>query len=82
MVNFEGRVQLVRRCHMPRGEGRPGWRVVEDLREAAGLGSRGWTSSADVLESLAKKVTLFEGITEERVGLLGATGVAAAAAGS
>ena len=79
MVNFEGRVQLVRRCHMPRGEGRPGWRVVEDLREAAGLESRGWTSSADVLESLAKNVTPFEGITEGRIGLLGARGVAAAA---
>ena len=53
MVNFQGRVQAVRRCHLPHGEGRPGWRVVRDLAEAAGIELPPWTSHVEVLESLA-----------------------------
>ena len=36
LVNFEGRIQRVRRAHLPRGESRPGWRVVTDI----GIGRR------------------------------------------
>ena len=28
VVNFEGRIQRVQRCHLPHGEGRPGWRAT------------------------------------------------------
>jgi predicted molibdopterin-dependent oxidoreductase YjgC len=82
MVNFEGRIQRVRRCHMPRGEGRPGWRMVADLREAAGLEPRQWNSSAEVLESLAAAVGAYAGLDEERIGLLGVAGAAETAGGA
>ena len=44
MVNCDGRVQLVRRCHRPRGEGRPGWRVMLDLFPGAGVEAPDWSS--------------------------------------
>ena len=52
MVNFEGRVQRVRRCHLPRGEGRAGWRVAQELAVALGGELPEWTGPADVLASL------------------------------
>jgi NADH-quinone oxidoreductase subunit G len=70
-VNFEGRIQRVGRAHMPRGEGRPGWRVVADLAEAAGIDAPGWGATADVLRAMAAEVKQFEGLTEESIGLLG-----------
>jgi len=76
IVNFEGRIQRVRRCHLPRGEGRPGWRVARDVAEAARLEMPPWTSSAEVLASLAERVAEYEGLDLESIGLLGAeTGV-------
>jgi NADH-quinone oxidoreductase subunit G len=81
-VNFEGRVQRVQRAHRPRGEGRPGWRVAADLTVAAGADRPAWTSAAEVLEALAAKVAPFAGMTEEKVGLLGAMGGAATPAGA
>jgi NADH-quinone oxidoreductase subunit G len=72
IVNFEGRIQRVRRCHLPRGEGRPGWRVARDLAEAAGLEMPQWTDSAEVLASLAERVAQYRGIDVESIGLLGA----------
>ena len=82
MVNFEGRVQLVRRAHRPRGEGRPGWRVALDVAEASGQETAAFTSSGDVLEWLAATVEPFAGLSEDRVGLLGVRRSAGAAAGS
>ena len=81
-VNFEGRVQRVRRSHLPRGEGRPGWRVAADLLRAAGGEAPDWSTAADVLEALAGKVTEYESLTEEKVGLLGVPGRASAPAGA
>ena len=78
-VNFEGRIQRVSRCHLPRGEGRPGWRVVADLATAAGLEPPEWSSAADVLASLAGSVDEFGGLTLEHIGLLGVAGTSAAA---
>jgi NADH-quinone oxidoreductase subunit G len=78
-VNFEGRIQLVKRCHMPRGEGRPGWRVAADLGAALGLEPPAWSSAGDVLASLAGSVGAFEGLTEEKIGPLGVRGAAAPA---
>ncbi len=72
MVNCDGRVQLVQRCHRPRGEGRPGWRIVADLAAAAGVALPGWTSAADVFDSLAAGLPGFSGLTREGIGLLGA----------
>jgi NADH-quinone oxidoreductase subunit G len=72
MVNFQGRVQAVRRCHLPHGEGRPGWRVVRDLAEAVGIELPQWTSHVEVLESLAEHVDEYRGMNVERIGLLGA----------
>jgi NADH-quinone oxidoreductase subunit G len=80
-VNFEGRVQRVRRAHLPRGEGRPGWRVVADLAEARGLEWPAWSESDDVFRALAEQVSQFNGIDPQRVGLLGAPGRADATAG-
>ena len=74
MVNFEGRVQRVFRCHMPRDEGRPGWRVVADLGRAAGLEPPPWGSAEEVFQSLAEGVAPLSGLTGESIGLLGAPG--------
>ena len=71
LVNFEGRVQWVRRCHRPLGEGRPGWRIAADLAEHAAIELPNWSSTADVLESLAASVEPYQGLTESRLGLLG-----------
>ena len=57
--------QRVRRCHLPRGEGRPGWRVVADLEEATGGAPRGWSSAGEVLEELTGAVTAFKGSNGE-----------------
>jgi NADH-quinone oxidoreductase subunit G len=77
LVNFEGRIQRVRRAHLPRSESRPGWRVVADIGIAAGFDPPGWSSSSDVLAALAEKLREFEGLTEERIGMLGVQGAAA-----
>jgi NADH-quinone oxidoreductase subunit G len=71
MVNFEGRVQRVQRCHPPRGEARPGWRVVADLMASAQLGDPGWTAAREVFEDLAAAVPAFAGLTHASIGLLG-----------
>jgi NADH-quinone oxidoreductase subunit G len=79
-VNFEGHVQWTRRCHLPRGEGRPGWRSALDVAHAAGIELGKWTSAGDVLRALAAEVAPFAGMNEERVGLLGIRGGAGAPA--
>ena len=71
LVNFEGRVQRVRRCHRPRGEGRPGWRIAADLAKHAAVELPDWSSTADVLESMADSVKPYRGMTENLLGLLG-----------
>jgi NADH-quinone oxidoreductase subunit G len=79
-VNFEGRAQRVRRCHLPLGEARPGWRIAADLLDAAGIAAPAWGASDDVLRDLGKAVREFEGITAESMGLLGVAAPAAAGA--
>ena len=74
VVNFQGRIQAVRRARVPRGEGRPGWRLAADLAEALGLDYPAWTSSEEVLESLARAVPEFGGVDGPTVGLLGVPG--------
>lgn len=81
-VNFEGRAQRVRRAHRPRGEGRPGWVVASELIVAAGGDRPAWCSAADVLATLAESVGPFSGLSDEKLGLLGAMGGAAASVGA
>jgi NADH-quinone oxidoreductase subunit G len=71
LVNFDGHVQWMRRAHLPRGEGRPGWRIAAEVAAEAGVALPGWTSAADVLEALAASVEPFRGLSAERLGLLG-----------
>jgi NADH-quinone oxidoreductase subunit G len=71
MVNFEGWVQRVRRCHLPRGEGRPGWRVALDLALAAGASLPAWASPDDVLRTIGTSVSPLAGLDAETLGLLG-----------
>ena len=70
-VNFEGRAQRVRRCHLPLGEARPGWRIALDVLAASGHDAPGWTSADDVLAALAANVPELAGITPQALGLLG-----------
>jgi len=70
-VNFEGRAQRVRRCHLPLHEARPGWRIAADVAAAAGVSLPAWTSADDVLRALASDVPEFRGVTVESMGLLG-----------
>jgi len=79
LVNFEGRVQWARRCRLPRGAGRPGWRVAADVGRAAGVELPAWGSAEDVLRDLAHDVAEFRGLDAERLGLLGVVGAAGAA---
>jgi NADH-quinone oxidoreductase subunit G len=74
LVNFQGRIQRVRRCHLPRGEGRPGWRVASDLAEAAGIDWPRWASFEDVFRAMARSVPPFAGLGPEDAGLLGVMG--------
>ena len=71
MVNFEGRVQQVRRAHLPHGEGRPAWRVARDVAEAAGIEFPAWTDAGEVLATLADTVEEYRGLDVEAIGLLG-----------
>jgi NADH-quinone oxidoreductase subunit G len=77
-VNFEGRAQRVRRCHLPLHEARPGWRIAADTAAAAGVPLPEWTSAEDVLRALAANVSEFHGATNESMGLLGRAAPAAA----
>jgi len=79
MVNFEGRIQRVRRSRVPRGEGRPGWRVAADVAGVAELEWPEWTDANEVLNSLSASVAPYSAITEEKIGLLGIAGAASAA---
>ncbi|HXV75262.1 MAG TPA: molybdopterin-dependent oxidoreductase, partial [Candidatus Polarisedimenticolaceae bacterium] len=79
IVNFEGRIQRVRRAHLPRGERRPAWRVAVDLARAAEIDLPQWSSAADVLASLGTAVAAYDGLDEETIGLLGIAATAAAA---
>ena len=79
-VNFQGRAQHVRRCHLPLGEARPGWRVAMDVAASAGGLVPEWQSAADVLADLARSVKAFDGIGVETMGLLGTAAAAAASA--
>jgi NADH-quinone oxidoreductase subunit G len=71
-VSFEGRIQAVRRCHPPRGEGRPGWKAAAEIAAAAGGNLPAWTAWDDVFRSLARSVDGFHGVDPADLGLLGA----------
>jgi NADH-quinone oxidoreductase subunit G len=77
-VNFEGRVQRVRRCHLPLHEARPGWKIAADLAAAAGVPLPAFSSADDVLRALAASIREFDGISAESMGLLGVPAAAAA----
>jgi NADH-quinone oxidoreductase subunit G len=70
-VNFEGRIQRARRCHLPRGQGRPGWKVASEIAAAIGADLPAWTSADEVLAALASSVAAFQGLDAESIGLLG-----------
>jgi len=80
IVNFEGHVQRVARAHMPRTEGRPGWRVALEIAAAAGLDAPTWTEASEAFAALAATVEPFDGLTWDGLGLLGARGGARATA--
>ena len=61
----------MRRCHLPLGEARPGWRIAADVAGVQGLELPAWSDAGDVLRSLASGVKEFEGIAAESLGLLG-----------
>jgi NADH-quinone oxidoreductase subunit G len=82
VVNFEGRIQRVRRAHRPRGEGRPGWRVALDVAEASGQEVAPIATDVDVLHWLATSVEPFAGLDPDQIGLLGVRRQAGAAAGA
>lgn len=77
-VNFEGRAQRVRRCHLPLHEARPGWRIATDVAVAAGVPLPSWAEADDVLRALAADVSEFVGVTAESMGLLGMAAPASA----
>jgi NADH-quinone oxidoreductase subunit G len=82
MVNCDGRIQLVRRCHRPRGEGRPGWLVLQDLMQAVGLESPGWSEWREVYDTMCVDVAVFAGTSARAIGLLGMSTGEPASAGA
>jgi len=81
-VNFEGRVQWLRRARIPKEEARPGWRVAADLAAAAGLDAPAWASTADVLAEVARAVPGYAGLDVETIGMLGVPGKVGQPAGA
>jgi NADH-quinone oxidoreductase subunit G len=81
IVNFEGRIQRLRRARLPRGEGRPGWRVASDLAQAAGVDWPAWSVAGEVLAELGGEAEAWAGLDEDRIGMLGVV-VASTAAGA
>jgi hypothetical protein len=83
IVNFQGHLQRVQRAHLPHGEGRPGWRIVRDLAEAAGLMLPGWTAASEVFASASAAVPELSGLAHAEIGILGvrAGGVSAGVQG-
>jgi NADH dehydrogenase/NADH:ubiquinone oxidoreductase subunit G len=71
VVNFQGHLQRVQRAHLPHGEGRPGWRVVRDLAEAAALTLPGWAAASEVFASASAAVPELSGLAHADVGILG-----------
>jgi len=81
VVNFEGRIQRVRRAHLPRGEGRPGWKVAAEVAAAGELPWKfAWASPEAVFADLAREVREFAGVGYDDVGMLGVPGAAATSA--
>ncbi|HEX6849779.1 MAG TPA: 2Fe-2S iron-sulfur cluster-binding protein [Candidatus Polarisedimenticolaceae bacterium] len=81
IVNFEGRIQRVRRARTPWGESRPGWKVAAELAQAAGAAILPWTRFEQVLDALAAEVAPYAGLDADAIGLLG-TAPASAGAGA
>ncbi len=71
LVNFEGRIQRVLRCHLPRGEARPGWKIASEVAAACGAGLPHWASAEEVLRSMAATVKEYRGLDLQAVSLLG-----------
>ena len=82
MANDQGRVQWLRRAHLPRCEARPGWRVAADVAEAGGHVLGPWGSTSEVLASLAGSVPEYSGLDVDAIGMLGVLGKVRAAAGA
>ncbi len=80
MVNFEGRIQRVLRCHLPRGEGRPGWKVAAEIAAGCGVTFPEWSSAEDALLSIAASLDQYAGLDAEAIGLLGSRAGASAGA--
>lgn len=68
-VNTEGRIQALAPAIEPRGESRPGWRIVRDLARAMGLPGFDYAGPADVRAELAGAVPAFRG--DDRLPLAG-----------
>jgi len=81
-VSFQGRVQRLGRARRPGGDARPGFRIAADVAAAQGVAFPAWTAASEVFAALAKDVREFDGLTDEQLGLLGAPGGLAAAAGA
>ena len=71
VVNFQGHLQRVQRAHLPHGEGRPGWRIVRDIAEAAGLVLPGWTDVSQVFAAASAAVPELSGLAHADIGILG-----------
>jgi NADH-quinone oxidoreductase subunit G len=74
IVNFEGRIQQLRRARLPAGAARPAWRIAVDLAEAAGVAIGSWGAAADVLAAAAGEVRELGRLRETEIGLLGVAG--------
>jgi NADH dehydrogenase/NADH:ubiquinone oxidoreductase subunit G len=59
-VNVEGRIQVSLPAAAPRGEARPGWRILQDLAGRLGAPGFGYDAAADVRAALAAAAPVFE----------------------
>ena len=74
MINVAGRIQRLNRAIMPLGDARDDWQILRDLGIALGgdketLGK--YTSSQDILATIAQNIPTFSGITWGNIGDLG-----------
>ncbi len=66
-TNTERRVQLLRKACDPPGEALPDWQIIAALAERAGYAGMSYTSTAEIMEEIARLTPIYAGISHDRL---------------
>ncbi len=67
-VNFEGRVQRIKKAFEPIGASRPTWQTLADLAALTGFSAGSYRKAEDVFADLVKSDAAFEGLSYKALG--------------